>query len=90
MMGERTIQTAWRGHYMEDAFWSFVHFAMSDLRAAYFAETGDKYRAPSDPLGAMIDTATGADFDFVQRFVTWCEGEFGTPDTLDEPDGEEA
>ena len=81
-MSDRVIQTAWRGHYMEPAFWAFVRFNQKHRMPAYFDETGDTYRPASDPLGNMIDTATGADFDFVQRFVTWCEGEFGTPEQV--------
>lgn len=79
-----TLKSAWDGDpLMYPAFIGFVSFALGsdDMLAQYRAETGDTWKIGATSFDRLIDHATGADFAFLQRFVTWCEdGPFGKPD----------
>lgn len=79
------ITHPYQGHYMESAFLGFVSFASKELMPQFEAECGAVSLA-SDPLGQMIDKATGHDAAEAQRFIDWCVLQFGTPEQLETND----
>lgn len=71
---------------MAPAFWSFVSFAMKDLRPNFEAECGP-LRLALDPLGHQIDKITGHGEAEAQRFVDWCVAQFGSPEQVYQTEG---
>jgi hypothetical protein len=83
---EHTLKTSWDDHYMYAAYVGFLRFALGHepILKQYRHETGDKWEPGNTGIDQMIDTATGADFAFLQRFSDWAEkAHFGTPDDLE-------
>ena len=44
---------------------------LEDVISTYRLETGDTYKPPHNPLDAMIDQASGRDWQFLKNFVLW-------------------
>lgn len=59
--------------YMTPAWLGLIRFALGDddMLALFRVDTGETWKPASDPLGAMIDKATGADVAFLRKFVLW-------------------
>ncbi|HEV7247961.1 MAG TPA: hypothetical protein VGN93_13335 [Shinella sp.] len=92
-MSKPTIVTAWDEHFMLPDFMGCVHWAIGDEKtlAAYRKTTGDEWTPGKTPVGRMIDQATGADREFLQRFSDWvADNLFGRPEDLDKPEDEVA
>ena len=56
---------------MEAMFGACVQWAYKspEMRQAFELETG--YRQASDPMAAMIDEATGYEYEVAEKFVEW-------------------
>lgn len=59
--------------YMAPAWLGLIRYLIGqpEAFAAYRRETGCTYRPPKNGLEAQIDAATGADWEFLKRFVAW-------------------
>lgn len=58
---------------MREAWYGSVHWALGEpsVLAQFRTETGNTWKPATDGLGAMIDTATGADAGFMSAFIDW-------------------
>lgn len=58
---------------MRDAWIGCVRWAIGEptVLARFREETGNMWEPARDGLGAMIDTATGADVGFMSAFIDW-------------------
>lgn len=74
-MTETKLKTSWDDHYMLSAYLGSLRWALGEKPVVerYRAETGDRFVPASTPEGRMIDSATGADIGFLQRFSDWHE-----------------
>lgn len=59
--------------YMAAAWLGCVSWAASntDILQAFRDETGNRWVPPRSGLEAMIDAATGADWQFIKSFIEW-------------------
>jgi hypothetical protein len=59
--------------YMTPAWLGCIHFALGNegIVAEFRADTGEKWSPGATPLDRMIDEATGADRDFLVKFIEW-------------------
>jgi YD repeat-containing protein len=60
--------------YMADAWIDCLHWALGDDSGAVQAfrtATGNQWTPARDPLGRMIDAATGVEADFLRQFIVW-------------------
>ena len=59
--------------WMVDAWFSCISWALGEpeIRAAFEADTGHRYIAPSNAIEVAIDESTGHGKAYVKAFVAW-------------------